>query len=193
MKVDYHMHTLCSDGICEVEAVVDMAVNCGILAMAVTDHDTLSGIGRARQCCLGRIRYVTGTEITCTEHLWGSLPTSQSIHLLGYGFDETDPVLCALLSARKERTEAVYPGTGRGCNRVRISDSYPGCPHELRKYPSASRCHGARQGSLPCGQRGGHGTGRFLCESPDRCQYHRGRRHRSPPPCGRKSRLGPSL
>ena len=64
MKVDYHMHTLCSDGICEVEAVVDMAVNCGILAMAVTDHDTLSGIGRARQCCLGRIRYVTGTEIT---------------------------------------------------------------------------------------------------------------------------------
>ena len=65
MKVDYHMHTLCSDGICEVEAVVDMAVNCGILAMAVTDHDTLSGIGRARQCCLGRIRYVTGTEITC--------------------------------------------------------------------------------------------------------------------------------
>lgn len=69
MKVDYHMHTLCSDGICEVEAVVDMAVNCGILAMAVTDHDTLSGIGRARQCCLGRIRYVTGTEITCAEHL----------------------------------------------------------------------------------------------------------------------------
>ena len=91
MKVDYHMHTLCSDGICEVETVVDMAVNCGILAMAVTDHDTLSGIGRARQRCLGRIRYVTGTEITCAEQLWGSLPTSQSIHLLGY-----------------ERTEAVY-------------------------------------------------------------------------------------
>ena len=42
MKVDYHMHTLCSDGICEVEAVVDKAVNCGILAMAVTDHDTVS-------------------------------------------------------------------------------------------------------------------------------------------------------
>ena len=103
MKVDYHMHTLCSDGICEVEAVVDMAVNCGILAMAVTDHDTLSGIDRARQRCLGRIRYVTGTEITCAEHLWGSLPIPQSIHLLGYGFDETDPVLCALLSARKER------------------------------------------------------------------------------------------
>ena len=64
MKVDYHMHTLCSDGICEVEAVVDKAVNCGILAMAVTDHDTVSGIDRARQRCLGRIRYVTGTEIT---------------------------------------------------------------------------------------------------------------------------------
>ena len=49
MKVDYHMHTLCSDGIYEVETVVDMAVNNGILAMAVTDHDTLAGIGRARR------------------------------------------------------------------------------------------------------------------------------------------------
>ena len=68
MKVDYHMHTLCSDGIYEVEAVVDMAVNCGILAMAVTDHDTLSGIGRARQCCLGRIRYVCGTALGKSPH-----------------------------------------------------------------------------------------------------------------------------
>ena len=136
MKVDYHMHTLCSDGIYEVEAVVDKAVNCGILAMAVTDHDTLSGIGRARQCCLGRIRYVTGTEITCAEHLWGSLPTSQSIHLLGYGFDETDPVLCALLSARKERTEAVYQELAEAVTAsgypIRIPDVPMSCGNVLQ-------------------------------------------------------------
>ena len=136
MKVDYHMHTLCSDGIYEVEAVVDMAVNCGILAMAVTDHDTLSGIGRARQCCLGRIRYVTGTEITCAEQLWGSLPTSQSIHLLGYGFDETDPVLCALLSARKERTEAVYQELAEAVTAsgypIRIPDVPMSCGNVLQ-------------------------------------------------------------
>lgn len=52
------MHTLCSDGIYEVETVVDMAVNNGILAMAVTDHDTLAGIGRARQRCQGRSPFI---------------------------------------------------------------------------------------------------------------------------------------
>ena len=53
------MHTLCSDGIYEVETVVDMAVNNGILAMAVTDHDTLAGIGRGRERRPGRGRFMT--------------------------------------------------------------------------------------------------------------------------------------
>lgn len=136
MKVDYHMHTLCSDGIYEVETVVDMAVNSGILAMAVTDHDTLSGISRARRRCRGHIRYITGTELTCAEHLWGSLPISQSIHLLGYGFDETDPALCALLSARKERTEAIFQNLAKAVTAsgypIRIPDVPMSCGNVLQ-------------------------------------------------------------
>ena len=136
MKVDYHMHTLCSDGIYEVETVVDMAVNNGILAMAVTDHDTLAGIGRARQRCQGRVRYMTGTELTCAERPWGSLPVPQSIHLLGYGFDENDETLCALLSSRKERTETVYRDlaeavTASGCP-LRIPDVPKSCGNVLQ-------------------------------------------------------------
>ena len=130
------MHTLCSDGIYEVETVVDMAVNNGILAMAVTDHDTLAGIGRARQRCQGRVRYMTGTELTCAERPWGSLPVPQSIHLLGYGFDENDETLCALLSSRKERTETVYRDlaeavTASGCP-LRIPDVPKSCGNVLQ-------------------------------------------------------------
>lgn len=108
MKVDYHMHTLCSDGVYEVETVIDMAINAGISALAVTDHDTISGIARARQCCTGRVGYITGTEITCAEHSFSGLPHPASIHLLGYGFDETDSVLSNLFSSRQARVTAVY-------------------------------------------------------------------------------------
>lgn len=108
MKVDYHMHTLCSDGIYEVETVIDMAIHAGITALAVTDHDTISGIARARQCCTGRVGYITGTEITCAEHTFSGLPHPVSLHLLGYGFDETDCALSDLFSSRQARVTAVY-------------------------------------------------------------------------------------
>ena len=46
--IDLHMHTTCSDGQFSPEETMRMAHEAGVTVAAVTDHDTASGISRAR-------------------------------------------------------------------------------------------------------------------------------------------------
>ena len=45
--VDLHVHSTASDGSCPPEAVISLAVQAGLDAIALTDHDTVDEIGRA--------------------------------------------------------------------------------------------------------------------------------------------------
>ena len=47
MFIDLHTHTTCSDGTLTPEALVQYAKEKKLRAVAVTDHDTVSGNGRA--------------------------------------------------------------------------------------------------------------------------------------------------
>ncbi len=42
--VDLHVHSTASDGSCPPEAVISLAVQAGLDAIALTDHDTVDGI-----------------------------------------------------------------------------------------------------------------------------------------------------
>ena len=48
MAVDLHTHSTASDGSENPAAVVGLAVQAGLSAVALTDHDTLDGIREAR-------------------------------------------------------------------------------------------------------------------------------------------------
>ena len=46
--VDLHVHSTASDGSCPPEAVISLAVQAGLDAIALTDHDTVDGIPAAQ-------------------------------------------------------------------------------------------------------------------------------------------------
>ena len=81
--VDLHMHSTASDGSRSPSEVVHAAKRAGLAAIALTDHDTVSGLAEAREtgATLG-VRIVNGVELSAVE---GESET----HLLGLHLQDT--------------------------------------------------------------------------------------------------------
>ncbi len=99
--IDLHLHSHYSDGSDPPARVVELAVAAGLTAIALTDHDTMSGLHeaktRANELGLG---FITGVELSCHTG-------SRNVHLLGYGIDPANSRFGELLltqqAARSER------------------------------------------------------------------------------------------
>lgn len=89
-KIDLHVHTTASDGTCTPEETVALALKQGLSAIAITDHDTVSGFPAARAAGerLG-IQVVPGIEI--------STKYGGAVHILGYFIDPLSPKLRPVL------------------------------------------------------------------------------------------------
>ena len=89
--IDLHVHTGASDGTCSPAEAVALARETGLAAIAVTDHDTVSGCAEAVRAGaeLG-IQVVPGIEMS-TRHM------HRTIHILGYYPDPESPALKAAL------------------------------------------------------------------------------------------------
>jgi predicted metal-dependent phosphoesterase TrpH len=63
--VDLHTHSTASDGTLPPDQVIDAAVRCGLIALALTDHDTIDGVTSARAAGerLG-VRVIAGVELS---------------------------------------------------------------------------------------------------------------------------------
>ena len=94
-RVDLHAHTFFSDGQLSPEELVAHALSRGLVALAITDHDTVEGIARALVAGGGRIRIVPGIELSTT--LDGA-----DLHLLGYFIDYQSESLRERLEAYRE-------------------------------------------------------------------------------------------
>jgi predicted metal-dependent phosphoesterase TrpH len=83
--IDLHTHTDRSDGTLTPAALVDRALDVGLTAMAITDHDTFAGYdlaaGRARERGLD---LVCGIELSTRPDSAPDGKRPPSIHLLGY-------------------------------------------------------------------------------------------------------------
>jgi hypothetical protein len=86
---DLHLHTLFSDGTFTPEELADRGARLGLVAMALTDHDTVEGCARMGQACgaLG-IEFIAGTELTAEYD-------GSEVHLLGYFLEPEHPRLLA--------------------------------------------------------------------------------------------------
>ncbi len=91
IAADLHIHTLASDGLLTSEEVVMKASGRGLLAIAVTDHDTTDGLEEAAQAA-GRyaLELIPGIELS-TEY------RNKEIHILGYYIDPMHNRLSSLL------------------------------------------------------------------------------------------------
>ena len=81
--IDLHTHSTVSDGSDHPETVVELAAEAGCSALALTDHDSLAGVGpaRVRAAELG-ITFVPGCEVTCLPVGTGGM------HVLVYFVEE---------------------------------------------------------------------------------------------------------
>jgi predicted metal-dependent phosphoesterase TrpH len=111
-RVDLHTHSTYSDGLLSPAILVEEAASRGVRILALTDHDTVAGIGEARTAGerLG-IEIIPGVELSA------ALPSGGEVHLLGYFVDVGDPVLLAQLAgyarARAERMERMVERLSR--------------------------------------------------------------------------------
>jgi predicted metal-dependent phosphoesterase TrpH len=99
-RIDLHLHSSCSDGRVGPAEVVVAAAAEELRAVALTDHDTVAGLGEARRAAeqLG-LDFAPGIEFSCYDD-------SGSTHLLGYFIDFTYPDLLAYLAeAQRKRVE----------------------------------------------------------------------------------------
>jgi hypothetical protein len=76
-RVDLHAHTSFSDGLLTPEALVARAIDKRLAALAVTDHDTVEAIPRARVAAGSSLELVPGIEMSTTFE-------GADLHILGY-------------------------------------------------------------------------------------------------------------
>ena len=62
--VDLHTHTLFSDGTLTPEALVHRAVERGLAALSITDHDVLDALDPAREAAGQSLEIVPGIELS---------------------------------------------------------------------------------------------------------------------------------
>jgi predicted metal-dependent phosphoesterase TrpH len=101
--IDLHSHTLHSDGERSPAELLTEAAAAGVQVLAVTDHDTVSGIADCRVAAerVG-VRLVPGIELSSELH-------GREVHILGHFLDPASGALLKLatgmLAERRERME----------------------------------------------------------------------------------------
>ena len=136
MRADLHMHSFWSDGDEAPTALVERAIQKGYGAVALTDHDNVSGVEEFTACARAHgLLTTTGVELTAFD--------GQEIHILAYGVDvragsDFSRVLSGYQAARAERFRKMREGLAR-CGHA-ISDE------EIQTVAkgSVSRLHLAR-------------------------------------------------
>jgi predicted metal-dependent phosphoesterase TrpH len=95
--VDLHTHSTASDGTLPPEQVIDAAARCGLVALALTDHDTIDGVRAARQAAeqVG-IRVIAGVELSAYDE-------EREIHLLALHLSNLDALETRLAELRASR------------------------------------------------------------------------------------------
>ncbi len=103
--VDLHTHTNHSDSTVSPEELVRLAKAVGLSAIAVTDHDTVSGVEPARRAGFEYgVEVIAGVELSTEEN-------GVDMHILGYCLDIHHPELLEKLAlfrrVREERAEKI--------------------------------------------------------------------------------------
>jgi 3',5'-nucleoside bisphosphate phosphatase len=137
-NADLHCHSNVSDGTLAPEALAERAHANGVELWALTDHDEVGGIARARQAAhdVG-LPYLSGVEISVSF-------ANVTVHIVGLGFDETNQALQdGLADTRGGRTQRARD-MAEGLAQVGIKGAYEGALDYVGNPELISRTHFAR-------------------------------------------------
>ena len=105
MIVDFHTHSLASDGALAPIELLRRAKAAGVQQFALTDHDTMAGYLAVRHTSEAEeVGLISGVELSCR---WATA----TIHVVGLNFDADAPEMTAMVEqltqAREERAEKI--------------------------------------------------------------------------------------
>lgn len=138
LKFDLHCHSNVSDGLLPPEEVAARAKANGVGVWALTDHDEVGGVARARAAAraLG-MEHVAGVEISVT---WAG----HTVHIVGLRIDETNQALVEGLAATRNGRERRAREIAEALDRHGICGAYEGALKHVGNPDLISRTHFAR-------------------------------------------------
>lgn len=120
MKYDLHSHSTASDGMLSPSELVRRAIEQGVDVLALTDHDTVSGIYEAKQFAKTQpIHLISGVEISI---VW----EEKSIHLTALNIDENNEELTVFLNNQAKLREERAIEIGEKLAKAGIPNAYEG-------------------------------------------------------------------
>lgn len=107
LNYDFHSHTHFSDGLLSPEELVSRAIDKSVVILAITDHDSVSGLKSAHDYCVNNelsLQLVNGIELSASSDF-------SDIHIVGLGIKTESNELKKLVKEQKskrwERAEAI--------------------------------------------------------------------------------------
>jgi predicted metal-dependent phosphoesterase TrpH len=138
INADLHCHSVVSDGTLTPEDLAARAAANGVELWSLTDHDEIGGQARAAAAARAHgMKYLTGTEISVTF-------ASQTVHIVGLGFDAQDPEMRRGLLETRGGREARAREMAAGLAAVGIENAYEGALKYVSNPELISRTHFAR-------------------------------------------------
>ncbi len=139
MKVDLHIHTSYSDGAFSPEKIVDTALDVGLDAIAITDHDNILSHAIAKKYAKDKpIEILQGVEIN-------TLYKGYEVHILGYfmNFENSDfqKLLKIQQQARIKQTKEIITLLAK---RAGIKITYENIINQVAQGGSIGRPHIAK-------------------------------------------------
>lgn len=125
--IDLHTHSTESDGTLTPAELMQLAADIGLSAIALTDHDTVSGLSKAKPVAeqLG-LELVPGIELS-TDY------NGTEVHMLGFYIDNTNPAFLAKLQEfinsrdiRNEKMAFLLQKEGFDITLEKLYQEYPG-------------------------------------------------------------------
>lgn len=138
MNVDLHCHSNVSDGVLAPAALAAYAHKAGVDVWALTDHDEVGGIAKARDAATAvGMRFVPGVEISIT---WAN----QTVHIVGLQIDATNAALVNGLAATRSGRDARGREMAEQLEKAGIPGAYEGALKYVDNPDLMSRTHFAR-------------------------------------------------
>ena len=138
LNADLHCHSVVSDGTLTPEQLAARASANGVELWSLTDHDEVGGQLRAAEAAKAHgMKYLTGAEISVTF-------AGETVHIVGLGFDATNPLIRQGLEATRSGRKARAMEMAAGLAAAGIPNAYEGALKFVSNPELISRTHFAR-------------------------------------------------
>ena len=138
LNADLHCHSVVSDGTLTPEVLAARARGNGVDLWALTDHDEIGGVERARAAAHAQgMDFLSGVEISVSF-------ASETVHIVGLGFDDSDPRIAQGLAATRGGRDTRALEMAEQLARVGIAGAYEGALKYVGNPALISRTHFAR-------------------------------------------------